>query len=64
MQQLRTGEPQRSHDLLRGVGSDLLRGLGSGTTVLSSNLPLLSTSFFMASAAKIARTEKQLERAR
>ena len=52
--QLRTGEPQRSHVLLRGVGNDLLRGLGSRTTALSSDLPLLSPSLFMASATKTA----------
>ena len=52
--QLRTGEPQRSHVFMRGVGSVLQRGLASRTLALSSDLPLLSPSFFMASTTKTA----------
>ena len=36
--QFRTGEPQRSHVSMRGVGSVVLRGLASRTLALSSVL--------------------------
>ena len=52
--QSRTGEPQRSHVLLRGVSSVLQRGLASRTTALSSDLPLLFPSGFMALATETA----------
>ena len=52
--QLRTGEPQRSHVLLRGVSSVLQRGLASRTAALSNDLPLLFPSAFMALATKTA----------
>ena len=52
--QLRAGEPQRSHVFMRGVGNVLQRGLASRTLTLSSDLPLLSPSFFMASTTKTA----------
>ena len=52
--QLRTSEPQRPHVFMRGVGNVLQRGLASRTLALSSDLPLLSPSFFMASTTKTA----------
>ena len=52
--QLRKGEPQRSHVLLRGAGNVLQRGLANRTAALSNDLPLLSPSLFMASTTKIA----------
>ena len=52
--QFRTGEPQRSHVLLRGVSSVLQRCLANRTLALSNDLPLLSPSFCMASTTKTA----------
>ena len=46
--QFRTGEPQRSHVLLRGVSSVLQRDLANHTAALSNDLPLVSSPLFMA----------------